>query len=425
MDTEPHGPRVRPVEAFPVEQDGESLFCLHDPEGFAERPLVLPLPWFFLITKMDGTRGTAELQDAFAQQFQGLHLPEERIHELLELLDEHGFLDNDRSAQRIREVREAFLASETRPAWHAGAAYPDHAADLTHWLDGLFAGDAAQEEIGPAPQAGALQGILVPHMDLRVAAPVYVPAYRMLREAEPANLYVILGVAHHGGDAYFIATAKDFETPLGRVATDREALRLWEEEAGGSLCGGELAHRVEHSIEFQLPFLQYVNQRPFKILPVLCGSLEPLLHAGKHPGQIPELARRLEGLAAALGRAGKRVQFILSVDLSHVGPKFGDVDAVNDARAAEVRNRDAELLACAERVDAAAWFEHFRADGNARRVDAGAAVHTFLWLLRRGRGVRLGYDQDRQPETESMVSYASMAFLEEAPLESAHGAGEE
>lgn len=424
MDTQANA-RVRTVEAFPVEQEGETLFCLHDAEGFAERPLVLPLPWFFLITKMDGTRDTAALQDAFARQFQGLHLPEERIDELLELLDQHGFLDNARSAHRIREVRKAFLAAEVRPAWHAGEAYPGNAADLTQWLEGLFAaGSAAAQPIGEE-ENGALRGILVPHMDLRVAAPVYVPAYEMLRTAEPADLYVILGVAHHGGDAYYIATSKDFETPLGRVPTDREALRLWEEEAGLPLCDGELAHRVEHSIEFQLPFLQHVNRKPFQILPILCGALEPLLHAGRHPGQIPELARRMEGLAAALGRTGKKVQFVLSVDLSHVGTKFGDANGVNETRAAEVRARDAELLACAERVDADAWFEHFRSDRNARRVDAGAAVHTFLWLLRRGRGVRLGYDQNRQPETESMVSYASMAFLEDTPLKGAHGAGQQ
>ncbi len=404
---------MRAVEAFPVEQDGETLFCLHDPEAFAEKPLLLPLPWFFLVAQMDGTRGTAALQAAFASQFQGLDLPEARIHELTELLDRHGFLDNANSAARIREVREAFLAADMRPAWHAGAAYPKEPADLLRWLDGLFAADATGEGAEHNPVDGALRGILVPHMDLRVAASVYVPAYRLLRSVEPADLYVILGVAHHGDGACFIATSKDFETPLGPVSTDRETLQRWEEEAGLPLCDGELAHRVEHSIEFQLPFLQYVNNRPFQILPVLCGPLEPLLHAGTEPGQVPELARLLEGLAAAIGRTEKRVQFVLSVDLSHVGPKFGDADAIRDEQAAQVRARDAELLACAEGVDADAWFAHFAGDKNARRVDAGLAVYTFLSLLRRGQGTMLGYDQDRQPETDSMVSYASMAFFSE------------
>lgn len=424
MEPTEHHQRVRPVEAFPVEQDGDTLFCLHDAEAFAEKPLLLPLPWFFLVTQMDGTRGTADLQAAFAQQFQGIHLPEERIHELTDLLDRHGFLDNARSAARIRRVREAFLAAESRPAWHAGTAYPGTASELTEWLETLFAADAALPRANSPEVNGTLRGIMVPHMDLRVAAPVYAPAYRTLRNAEPADLYVVLGVAHHAANAYFIATPKHFETPLGLVSTDREALRLWEEEAGLPLCEGELAHRVEHSIEFQLPFLQVVNQRPFTILPVLCGALEPLLHAGTHPGQVPELTRMVDGLAAALARTGKRVQFVLSVDFSHVGPKFGDADPIREERAAAVRVRDAELLACAEQVDADAWFEHFREDLNARRVDAGVAVHTFLWLLRRGRGVLLGYDQNRQPETESMVTYASMAFLEEAALEGAHGPGQ-
>lgn len=402
-------PKLRPVEAFPVEQEQETLFCLRDPEEFADRPLLFPLPYVYLISLMDGTCDLAAMRDHFSRRFGGIRLPAARLQELVTQLDTHFFLANERAEAQVSRLTARYLEAEVRPARHAGSAYPGEDFELLEWLDRLYA--AAPKASG---RGGELRGILVPHIDLRVGAEVYIPAYRSLRHAEPADLYVILGVAHHGDGRYFTATGKDFETPLGRVRTDREVLRLWKEESGADLCEGELAHRVEHSIEFQLPFLQHAMRHPFTILPVLCGPIEPLLAAGTRPQQVAEIARHVEGLAAALGRAGKTVQFILSVDLAHVGPKFGDAEAVTDERAERVRSQDAALLACAAAGSADAWFDALREDQNARRVDAGAAVHTFLWLHRKGRGQVVGYGQNRQPETQSMVTYASMVFHEAA-----------
>ena len=83
---------------------------------------------------------------------------------------------------------------------------------------------------------------------------------------------------------------------------------------------------------------------------------------------------------------------------------------IQDADAKRVRIADLALLQHACDVDPSALFEALRVDQNARRVDATVALHTFLSLLRKGRGEVVAYDQNRQPDSGSMVTYASMAF---------------
>lgn len=401
-------PRLRAIEVFSVTLEGEPLLVLRDPEALTSEPLILSAVWGPFLMWMDGTHTLHDMQRDFAAQVEGVMVPEERIEALVNVLNEALLLDNPSSRARLSEVTRVFNDASVRPAQHAGSAYPEKADELLEALDNLY-----EEVTTPASDctpAGDVMGILVPHVDPRVGGAVYAQGYTSLLEAPPADLYVILGVAHCGGPEYFVASNKDFETPLGRVTTCREVLGRWEEESGGSLRLGEVAHRMEHSIEFQLPFLQHGLSHEFEILPVLCGGLEPLLAVGRRPEQVPEVARKLEGLAVALGSCNRRVQFVVSVDLSHVGPKFGDSDVIQDADAERVRKHDLALLQHACDVDPDGLFEALRIDQNARRVDATVALHTFLKLLGRGRGEVVAYDQNRQPDTGSMVSFASMVF---------------
>lgn len=401
-------PRLRAVEVYSVSLEGEQLLVLRDPEALTPEPLILSAVWGPFLMWMDGSHTPQDMQCNFAEHAEGVIVPVERIEAMIHVLNESLFLDNPISRDRLSDVERVFHDSPVRSAKHAGSAYPGDAPELLESIERLY--DDVAMPTTEHGEAGELLGILVPHIDPRVGGSVYAKGYMPLLQAPPADLYVILGVAHSGGGEYFIASDKDFETPLGRMSTCREVLGRWEEEAGGSLRVGEVAHRMEHSIEFQLPFLQQGLAHEFEILPVLCGGLEPLLAVGRHPGEVPEVARKLEGLAVALGSCNRRVQFVVSVDLSHVGPKFGDSAMIQDADAKRVRIADLALLQHACDVDPSALFEALRVDQNARRVDATVALHTFLSLLRKGRGEVVAYDQNRQPDSGSMVTYASMAF---------------
>ena len=148
-------------------------------------------------------------------------------------------------------------------------------------------------------QANGFRGILSPHIDFQRGGQVYSWSYRELVEHSHADTFVVLGVAHQYCRRRFALTCKDFETPLGVVATDRSYVDQITSLAGRDLFEDELSHRTEHSIEFQVVFLQYVlgGRRDFRIVPILVGSFHDLMERGVDPIDDPEVSRFVHALA--------------------------------------------------------------------------------------------------------------------------------
>ena len=145
------------------------------------------------------------------------------------------------------------------------------------------------------------RGILSPHIDFQRGGPVYTWSYKELVEQSHADTFVILGVAHQYCRRRFALTCKDFETPLGVVPTDRSYVDRIASLAGRDLFDDELSHRTEHSIEFQVVFLQYLlgGRRDFTIVPILVGSFHDLMERGIDPIEDPDVSRFIEALRAA------------------------------------------------------------------------------------------------------------------------------
>ncbi len=139
----------------------------------------------------------------------------------------------------------------------------------------------------------------------------------------------------------YALTKKDFDTPLGLVETDRPfvarvASRMSATPAGKelNLYADELAHRQEHSIEFQAVFLQYLlgGKRPFKIVPILVGSFHEFLEQNVSPSASPEVSALVEAVRTTAAEHGGRVCYVSSGDLAHIGQRFGDPAFLDAAR---------------------------------------------------------------------------------------------
>jgi hypothetical protein len=263
-----------------------------------------------------------------------------------------------------------------------------------------------------ANPAERLRGILSPHIDFHRGGPVYTWSYKELIERSDADTFVILGVAHQPCRHRFALTRKDFETPFGLATTDRPYVDRIADAAGAHLFDDELAHRLEHSIEFQVVFLQYVlgTRRDFSIVPILVGSFGDLMHAGTDPIEAPEVARFIEALREAEASSGKEVAYIGGIDLCHVGPEFGDPDLLDRATLDTVRAFDASMLVRAQAGDPAGWFGTAANVGNRWRVCGLAATYTMLHAIGPARGRLLRYDQAVNHERTCCVSFASLAF---------------
>jgi len=207
-------------------------------------------------------------------------------------------------------------------------------------------------------------------------------------------------------------TCKDFETPLGVVPTDRSYVDRIASLAGRDLFDDELSHRTEHSIEFQVVFLQYVlgGKREFSIVPILVGSFNDLMEKGVDPIDDADVSRFVQALRVAESTSGKRVAYIGGIDLCHVGPEFGDNAPVEPWLQEQVRQFDSEMLAHAAAGDPASWFRKAASIGNQLRVCGLAATYTMLHAMGPARGRLLNYKQAIDPARTCCVSFASMAF---------------
>ena len=91
--------KIRPIESFPVEQNGQKLVCLRDPLGIATQPIVLGMGAYFLVTQFNGTTSLAGDGGAFTQRF-GEDLPPDQLANLVAALDQAGFLDSPAFGER-------------------------------------------------------------------------------------------------------------------------------------------------------------------------------------------------------------------------------------------------------------------------------------------------------------------------------------
>ncbi|PYO55864.1 MAG: AmmeMemoRadiSam system protein B, partial [Candidatus Rokuibacteriota bacterium] len=248
------------LEAFPVEQDGERLVALRDPAGFTDQIVVFALPLLDLVSLFDGEHSIGEIQ-AVLQERYGQAPTMEQIGELVERLDEAGFLDSERFEERRRTIEEAFRASPVRPAAHAGGAYAGEGPALAAQIEAFFTppeGPGAPGGLPAGVGSPPLRGLIAPHIDFHRGGSVYGWAYRALLERSDADLFVILGTCHAGMGDPFAATLKPYDTPLGAVPVDRDFYEALSRRYGADLLSSEAAHRSEHSIELQAVMLRHV-----------------------------------------------------------------------------------------------------------------------------------------------------------------------
>ena len=101
---------------------------------------------------------------------------------------------------------------------------------------------------------------------------------------------------------------------------------------------------------------------------------------------------------------------LAGVDFAHVGKKFGDGFGADRIVAKRVEREDLELIEHIKRGDPAGFFADIVKDRDARRICGLAPMYTQLELLR-GRSARLlKYGIAMEPQSESAVSFASLAI---------------
>lgn len=410
------------------------MFALRDPEGFTETA-VLPYGGALLATLMDGRRSLVQLQETFRQQ-SGHNVSLLELEQLIGNLGRGMLLDDERFASHRDAQLAAYLASPVRPAAHAGGAYAAQPNALRTQLAALFTHEAgpgaialsANGAISANGDAARLRGVLSPHIDLGRGGPAFAWAYKRLAEQCDADVFVVFGTAHSPMRNLFSVSRKDFDTPLGRVVTDQDYIdRLdaaWQAResnapaSGGSLFDDERAHRNEHSIEFQVLFLQYLfgERRPFQVVPVLTGSFHEFISAGQQPSEHPSVAVMIAALCGVeqslRQETGTKIAYVSGGDLAHIGQRFGDPDALDREQLEGQSRSDHALLDHACQGNAEAFFAHVASESDRSRICGLSPTYTMMRVMGSTTGELLAYDQAIEEDGSSCVSFASVAFYE-------------
>lgn len=159
-------------------------------------------------------------------------------------------------------------------------------------------------------------GIIAPHAGYKFSGPCASWAYKELAESKFPKTYIILGPNHTGLGAEFSTYLfADWETPFGAVKVDAELGKKLIKKF--PLINEAEAHLEEHSIEVQLPFLQYVNKdklNEIKFIPICIKS---------------DNYKQLLNLAKAISELNEEICIICSSDFTHYGPNYNFVPFVH------------------------------------------------------------------------------------------------
>lgn len=388
------------------DENGEKFIVLYDSKGYAGQPVALPVAILSLFNLIDGLKTAGE----FSVQVKELIGSDadyvlEHFLNLVEFLDFHGYLDSENYAA-IKNDIDTYLASGIRNPVCADNSYPSEPGELAEYLDELFS--AAE----PAGFPGNATSIVVPHIDFRIgpdAHKCYAAGFHAIRNT-PSELYVILGTSHQGNSDYFMLTKKDFETPLGVVETDRDVIEMLSSKLTTGITIDEMAHRHEHSIEFQVVLLQhYFNNRDFKILPVLVGSFHNFINNGSMPDSDNRLTEFLSKLNDTITEKNIKAVFIASADMAHIGRKFHD-DFDAESQFGRLRAEDKTLLGYLRSCEPDKFFNSISAINDKNRICGLSPVYCLLKLRNPASGEVLGYNIWNEAETKSAVSFSSIAF---------------
>jgi AmmeMemoRadiSam system protein B len=404
-------PRLRNVNIFPVQTSDQTLFCLQDPLNIGEQGLFLPPALYFVVSLFDGQHSILDIQAEYMRRF-GEFLFTEKIQEIIQQLEEGLFLEGDRFQEALRQKEESFQRATLREAAFAGKSYEKNPESLKGQLEQYFKGSDGPGSFGEKENTDGLKGVVAPHIDFQRGGFCYAFAHREMWERNSSCCFIIFGTAHTPIESPFCLTRKDFLTPLGTLNVDGELMDAIQSRCSDDLFKDEGAHRSEHSIEFQCVFLRYLYPEPvpIKIIPILSGSFHEAVEKGISPMEFKPIRQFIEALKEAVYSLGRNVCYIASADLSHIGLQFGDQGGVGEYDLRILAEEDREMLGYVERVDGEGFFSSIMNERDRRRICGLPAIYAMLHSLDAKEGKLLKYGQAFTHETQSVVSFASMAF---------------
>lgn len=376
---------------------------IRDPFRYTDAVIIVPPPLIEALRAFDGEQTDLDLRAILVRITGDLEVGELEEN-LIHTLQSSGFLEDETFARLKDETHRRFAAAPHREPSHAGSAYPSE-------LDPL--NEIMREYMGPAEEqpADGLLGIAAPHVSPSGGWRSYQAAYRAMSPAYRDRTFVVLGTSHYGAPERFGLTRKPYATPIGESQVDTALVDWLEQNGGPAVAMEDYCHAVEHSIEFQVLFLQYLYGPKIRVLPILCGPYAQSLYGTGAPEKDDNVRRFLDALAEMRAREGSRLFWVLGIDMAHMGRRYGDhwTATADEGAMQAVASRDHARIERISAGDAAGFWDLVQDNRDDLKWCGSSPLYTFLHAVPQARGKLLRYEQWNIDE-QSVVSFAGMSF---------------
>ena len=345
-------PKIRRVRGVPLPaKDAQGnqavMLGLTDAQQISPKMVVTHPAFQQVIGLLDGSRS---LDEIITQVGNGLERP--MLENLVAQLDDAGLLYGPVYEALLTKLHNDFDNSDLLP--------PGSTAQFTDALVMQEHGESTTEEQkiaeGPAklreimdkwidealknvesPAYDTLpKAIVAPHIDYARGWMNYANIYGRLRVADRPDRIIILGTNHFGQSTGVCGCNKGYESPLGVCNLDTDVMEKLKAALGAEnaekLFANRYDHENEHSIELHMPWIQHIfGQDDAGNYPKVFGALihDPLVNSGEsYDGNGLDLEPFVEALNSVLADLPGKTLIVSSADLSHVGPAFGDNQAL-------------------------------------------------------------------------------------------------
>jgi predicted class III extradiol MEMO1 family dioxygenase len=358
-------PKLRPVRGFAAQAGDQPVLGLADARQISERVVFTHPAVQHLLPLMDGSRDldaiiaevgpglTRDSLETLVAQLDSAALLEGPVFEELwtktkATFDSSTVLPPGSTAAMAEGLAMQELGEDSTPEQRAEKAPEALRAAMDQWIDKSLE-NADDPSFNTLPKA-----IVAPHIDYQRGWINYGAVWGRLRVVDRPDRVVILGTNHFGQSTGVCACDKGYESPFGVCEADTQLIESLRGKLGDELYEHRYDHEQEHSIELQIPWIQHcLGADESGKYPRVFGALvhDPAVNNGEgYGGAGVSLNAFVKAMKEVLGELGGTTLIVSSADLSHVGPAFGDSQALaGDAPEAEqfrnkVLGHDREML---------------------------------------------------------------------------------
>jgi len=246
---------------------------------------------------------------------------------------------------------------------------------------------------------------VVPHAGYQYSGACAAHAYKKIAEAAKPDVFVIIGPNHSGmGPSVAVYPKGAWLTPLGEAKIDEDFVTELLKNSKFAQPD-EFAHRYEHSVEVQIPFLQFIYKNDFKIVPIAMKSLQV----------IQESEDLINAIVIAAKKLNKTVTIIASSDFTHYGSSymytpFKGTKAFIKEKLYKMDKKSIKLI---EKLDGLAFLKNL-VQTNATICGYGpitaAIIYARFMKAKKGKLLKFYTSGDITKDYTSSVSYASIIF---------------